>query len=299
MRKQMNKMIHAMMVLALVVVAGSMTACKTSEVGKIVEAGMVAAGQSPEEAAKYSRIATNVSGALAPVDEETELSLGGGVAVEAYSQVGPRNSHEALQKYVNLVGRVVAANSGRPGLPYSFAVLMSDTPNAFAGPGGYIFISSGALKLMESEAELAGVLAHEVAHVTQKHMLQTYQRANVMDAAQKTASEFDNDVAGYSKMIDMTTDTLFNKGLDQKFEYEADVVGLEIAVMSGYDPNGLVMFLKKLAKVTNHQGGWMKTHPPLNERIRRLQSIIATEFRGEKGQILRPRFQQAVRPYLQ
>jgi len=284
--------------MALVTLLALLTGCTSSQIGQLVEVGMLATGQDAETAAQARQAASSLTGALVPVDEETERSLGGGVAVQACSTIGRRHPNEDLQRYVNLVGRAVAANSDRPELPYAFAVLESSAPNAFAGPGGYIFITTGALDVMQSESELAGVLAHEVAHISRKHMLRTYRSASMVGALQQSAAVFDADATQYTSLVDTATDTLFNKGLDKRFEYEADLVGTEIAAVSGYDPRGLLEFLTKLSKIASARGGWFKTHPPMSERVDRLNEFLASELSGEKGIRQSERFQSTISTHL-
>ena len=151
---------------------------------------------------------------------------------------------------------------------------------------------------MKNESELAGVLAHEVAHIAKKHMIQTYRRASLVSALQESAAAFDKNAAQYKELVDAATDTLFDKGLDKKFEFEADTVGTEIAVISGYDPKGLVNFLKKLETVTDSKGGWFKTHPPLSERVNKLNTLLAGQLSGEKGVEQRERFQKMMSAHL-
>lgn len=283
---------------ALFAVLAILTGCSSTQLGQLVEAGMLATGQDPASAAQARQATSSLSGALAPIDEETERSLGSGVAVQAYSTIGKRHPKEDLQRYVNMVGRAVAANSDRPDLPYAFAVLESPTPNAFAGPGGYIFITTGSLNVMKSESELAGVLAHEVAHVSRKHMLRTYRRASMVGALQQSAAAMDSNITQYTSLVDAATDTLFDKGLDQRFEYEADLVGTEIAAVTGYDPRGLLVFLSKLDKISSSSGGWFKTHPPMAERIDRLNRFLTSELGGEKGIQQSERFQRTISTHL-
>ena len=273
-------------------------ACTTTDMGSLVQIGMLAAGQDPTKAAQVGKATTSLAGAVTPMSLESERSLGGGIAVKAYSQIGKRHADEDLQKYVNLVGRTVAANGQRPEVAYAFAVIDNPTPNAFAGPGGYIFITTGSLRAMKNESELAGVLAHEVAHIAKKHMIQTYRRASLVSALQQSAAAFDKNAAQYKELVDAATDTLFDKGLDKGFEYEADTVGTEIALLSGYDPKGLVNFLKKLEGMTSSKGGWFKTHPPLSERINRLNTLLAGRLNGETGIEQRERFQKMMSAHL-
>ncbi|MEI6807374.1 MAG: M48 family metalloprotease [bacterium] len=287
--------LHICLVLAAVAI---LPACTTTDMGSFAQLGALAAGQDFETAAQIGKATTSMAGAVTPMTLESERSLGGGIAVQAYSQIGKRNSDEDLQRYINLVGRTVAANGQRPEVAYTFAVIDNPTPNAFAGPGGYIFISTGSLKVMKNEAELAGVLAHEVAHIAKKHMIQTYRRASFVSALQESAAAFDKNAAQYGELVNEATKTLFDKGLDKGFEYEADSVGTEIAVISGYDPKGLVIFLKKLETMTDTKGGWFKTHPPLAERVNKLNALLAGKLNGENGIEQRERFQKMMSAHL-
>ena len=113
--------------------------------------------------------------------------------------------------------------------------------------GGFIFVTIGLLKTLKNEAELAGVLAHEVAHVTQKHMLDTIQRGAVLSSATEfTLSAMQKDPQMYANVVDEITDKLFTKGLDKDLEYEADAYGIEFAYRAGYKPKGLRNYLKNL-----------------------------------------------------
>lgn len=275
-----------------------LSACTTTDMGSLAQIGALAAGQDFETAAQIGKATTSMAGAVTPMTLESERSLGGGIAVQAYSQIGKRTPDEELQRYVNLVGRTVAASSQRPEVAYTFAVIDNPTPNAFAGPGGYIFITTGSLRVMKNEAELAGVLAHEVAHVAKKHMIQTYRRASFVSALQESAAAFDKNAAQYGELVNEATKTLFDKGLDKGFEYEADSVGTEIAVLSGYDPRGLVLFLKKLETMTDSKGGWFKTHPPLSERVNKLNVLLAGKLSGETGIEQSERFQKIMSSHL-
>lgn len=279
----------------------TVSACSTSSMSKVTDTVSGAVGiEDPERAAQIKSIGggvTTMASSTAPITYETERSLGGGVALRAYDEIGPRYADEKLQRYVNLVGMVVARQSSRPDLPYSFAVLDSPIPNAFSGPGGYVFITTGTLRQMTNEAELAGVLGHEIAHITELHMIKTYRRSSLLQGLSQTAAAADEGAAEYTAAVDQATDVLFDKGLDKNFEFEADTVGENLAALAGYDPAGLPNFLNRLAAATKQQGGWYSTHPPLGERIGRLNKQVyelkVTE--GVRGVQQVERFQQNAR----
>ncbi len=262
------------------------------DVSTLATIAAYAATEDEEQARRYGAAAGELAGAASPISPEVEQKLGEGVAVRTYAEMGARHSDESLQRYVNLVGRAVARQSGRPDLLYSFAVIENDSPNAFAGPGGYIFVTTGAMKMMESEAELAGVLAHEIAHVTERHMLQIYRKTQLFNAGLMTAEAIEADNARYRQGVDTATDTLFNRGLGSKFEFEADKVALEYMAFAGYDPEGLIAFLERLgARSTQASGGWLGgTHPGIPKRVAEARAYLNTTLGGVGGQVLANRF---------
>lgn len=253
----------------------------SSDLGTLVQTGVVLSGGNEAEAQKYGNAAGTLASVTSDVTPEMEYTLGEGLALRAYGTVGPRLDNEDVQRYINLVAQAVVRQSSRPDLQFSVAVLDSETVNAFAAPGGFIFITTGALKRITSEAELAGVLGHEVAHVTERHMIQTYKRARLFEAANQTLEAFSAEE--YNKDVNFGSDILFNKGLDQKYEYEADSVGVQLAALTGYDPAHYLRFLDTLAKLPGQQGGILSTHPAASSRIRNLQPLYNSDLQGMTG----------------
>jgi len=119
----------------------------------------------------------NVVGSLLPIGYEEESSIGQAMALQVVARYGGVVDQPELVRYVNLVARAVANTSDRPDIPYRVAILEHDSINAFAAPAGYIFVTRGLLKQIRNEAELAAVLGHEIAHVSQKHILDVIQRS--------------------------------------------------------------------------------------------------------------------------
>jgi len=235
--------------------------------------------------------------ALEPIGVEEEITLGEAVALEAFSRFGGEYPNKAWTRYINLVGQTVAEVSNRPTLPYHFAILNSEEQNAFAAPGGYIFITVGLLKSLKNEAELAGVLAHEVAHVTEKHMLETIRRGAVLGSVSElTLTAMKQDPKMFSNAIDQMSELLFTKGLDKDKEYEADVVGIEYAYRAGYNPKGLKDYLQTLAKVEGKaESRFFTTHPSTKERISKIDTAL-NEYGDFQGlPLLTNRFQQNVK----
>jgi len=227
---------------------------------------------------KKAQKAEKVAKALQPMTVEEEREVGREVAAKlvAHFKLYP---DEAVKRYVNMVGATVAAQAERQETSYHFAVLDSDSINAFSAPGGYIFITRGAIALCGDEAELAGVLAHEVGHVAGKHVLKIVERDKAMRAGMEEAQAHMPGSAYLHNMSRGILIKLIDQGLAPGDEYDADARGLKYAHGAGYPADGLGRFLTKLDQATE-QGGqsfWTRTHPPIKERTERLQKAIATE----------------------
>jgi predicted Zn-dependent protease len=235
--------------------------------------------------------------ALQPIGEEEEIVLGEAVAVEAFSRFGGEYPNQAWNRYINLVGNTIAEVSDRPTLNYHFAILNSQEQNAFAAPGGYIFITVGLLKTLKNEAELGGVLAHEVAHVTKKHMLETIRRGAVLGSVSELSlTAMKQNPEMFSSAIDQMTELLFTKGLDKDKEFEADVVGIEYAYRAGYHPKGLKDYLQTLAKEEGHvESKFFTTHPSTALRISKIDILLKGYSDIQGLPFLTTRFQQYVK----
>lgn len=244
---------------------------------------------------KVVRGAQSAKEATVELTEAQEIALGQGIASNLLG-VAPLMPDQNLQRYVNSVGRWLSLQSERPDLPWTFAVLDDNDVNAFAAPGGYIVITKGLLARMNNEAELAGVLAHEIAHVIRKHHLNALRKAAGMSLA-KDALSFAVEAKGGSasllKMASAGTE-LYTRGLDKEDEYEADRMGVVLAARAGYDPYGLPAVLQILQTINPDSALtalMFKSHPPLSNRLALLDKIMASGFeRFEQQPSLRSRF---------
>ncbi len=235
--------------------------------------------------------------ALEPIGEAEEITLGEAVALEAFSRFGGEYQNKEWTRYINLVGQTIAEVSDRPNLPFRFAILNSQEQNAFAAPGGYIFITVGLLKTLKNEAELAGVLAHEVAHVTERHMLETIRRGAILGSVSEfTLTAMRKDPAMFSNVIEEMSELLFTKGLDRDKEFEADVVGIEYAYRAGYHPQGLRDYLKTLAREEGKvQSRFFTTHPSTTLRISKIDGLLKDYTDIKNLPFLTDRFQRYVK----
>jgi len=246
---------------------------------------------------KGAQKAKQVHEANAPWTPEQEKAIGQASAAKMISVFG-LYENPAMVNYVNLVGNTVARQGPRD-VPYHFAVLDTEIINAFALPGGYIFITRGALANMKSEAELAGTLAHEVAHVDGRHLeKQVRAKKNKQLVGQTAFEEMGSRVPAPAELTSLAKD-LVTEALSTSYspasESEADKKGTEFAAYAGYRATGLRDFLRMLAGAFDARrlGLWQKTHPPLAQRVATLTGI-AGQY-GDAGQTLEGRFQQKVR----
>ncbi len=214
------------------------------------------------------------------IGEAEEVQIGQGIAANVLG-AAPLVKDAALQKYVNRVGLWLALQTERPNLPWRFGVVDTEGVNAFAMPGGTVLITRGLYERLRNEAELAGVLAHEIAHVLQKHQLEAIQgslgNAWRAEVAQAVAEHKNNKDSEYARRAFGAGTELFSRGLDKGDEYEADRIGVVIAARAGYTPYGLVGVLHTLDAV-NAQDGVMtlmlKTHPSPAARLDQLSQAM-------------------------
>ena len=221
---------------------------------------------------------SKLQGTTAEISESNELLIGEGIASNLLG-AAPLVNDLRLQKYVNRIGRWVALQTERPDLPWRFGVLNSDDINAFAAPGGYVFITRGLLEQIHSEAELAGVLAHEISHVLMKHHLNAARKSARTGIAAELLGELLKDKAEpevLNKAVSAGTE-LYARGLDKSDEFEADRMGLVIATRAGYDPYGLPAVLQTLHSLNPQNSAlalMFKTHPSPDERLNLLEKLM-------------------------
>lgn len=211
------------------------------------------------------------------ISEKDERAIGEAVSAKLIERFGIYQD-AAVTKYVSLVGTVLAQASSRPNLEWKFIVLDSEGVNAYAAPGGLVHITKGALGLTKSEAELAGVLAHELTHITAKHTVRAIQKAKMVDAGSDVAGS-QGGLAGsvVNRLADASYNMLFENKFDRDDENEADKVGAALANKAGYAPKGLTEFLNHLAarnKGVAQPNGLFASHPQLQERLDRIDKAV-------------------------
>jgi predicted Zn-dependent protease len=209
--------------------------------------------------------------AMKPLNEKKEIRLGRDVAANLVG-AAPLVNDTTLQEYINRIGVWLALHTDRPNLPWRFGVLDTDGVNAFATPGGYIFITRGLLLHMRDEAELAGVLAHEISHVTARHALETMRKGALAGLASDALSEYAKQKGeeSISKLVNAGTE-IYSRGLDKDDEFAADRMGAVIAARAGYDPFALASVLQTLMSINPKSDSvalMFKTHPEPEKRLK-------------------------------
>jgi len=218
--------------------------------------------------------AKSLGQASTEIDEQGEIEIGRDVASRLLG-AAPLHPNTSLQRYVNDVGRWLASRTERAELPWRFAVLDAPQVNAFATPGGYIFVTGGLVARMHSEAELAGVLAHEIVHVLRKHHLKAIQKGALANVASNVVALAlqDRNSELRNRLVSFGTE-LYVRGLDKSDELEADRLGVVIAARGGYDPWGLPVVLQTLQAINPEDSAvalMFKTHPAPTERLDALE----------------------------
>jgi predicted Zn-dependent protease len=228
---------------------------------------------------------------LAGFSQQEEIAIGRQIAGNLLGA-----SHlvkdKQLQKYVNNVGRWVASQSERPDLEWHFGVIESNDVNAFAAPGGYIFVTRGLYKLLGNEADLAGVLGHEIGHVIKKHHLKILQQSRLLDLGAKLLAKESGENDKIKNLIGSGAEVVA-RSLDKNAEFEADRIAVVLAARAGYDAYGLPEVLQQIGHFAKDDGNvalLFKTHPHPDERLGRLGDAMDDRFDQIKGQELAARF---------
>lgn len=212
------------------------------------------------------------------MSEAQEIELGKQMDGEVRREMGLYNDAE-LQRYVESVGSRLARASERPNLPWHFAVVDQPAINAFALPGGYIYLTRGILPFLDSEAELAGVLGHEIGHVTARHSAQQYTKATTAGIGVTLLSIFVPEARPFQNLTETALGVLFLKhGRDD--EMQADELGVKYTAATGWNPSGVAGMLRTLARLDEASGSrkgvpnWLSTHPAPADRVEKVQALV-------------------------
>jgi beta-barrel assembly-enhancing protease len=259
----------AAIVLAAVFVAGSAIPARAQlgGLGKIKSIGDKAAN-AKEKYDDYN------------VTDDEEKQLGEQVSAQLRNRFGVMQD-EKVTKYVTLVGSVLAQASTKPKVDWKFVVLDTDGVNAYAAPGGYVHITRGLLGLMKNEAELAGVLGHELTHITERHTIEAIKQGKLVNMGGEAAGSGGGLRQQFiSRMAAAAFNKVFEGQFSQGDENESDRIGSQLANKTGYAPNGIAEVLKKIQARNgsrSDRNGMFASHPSIKERIANNEKLIKAE----------------------
>jgi predicted Zn-dependent protease len=221
---------------------------------------------------------TGCDGGIVNIDERTEIDIGQQAAADIEREYGVVNDPVQTPR-IQRIGNSIAAVSSRPRIPWSFRILNITEVNAFALPGGPVYVTRGLLAQGLSDNELAGVLGHEIAHVQERHSVDAIERAMTYQLLSELIL---GDAGAIRVAADLAVQYAVQLPRSRDAEYESDSVGIRLAYNAGYPANGMVLFLQRLQALsgTARTPEWMRTHPLTAERIARAQQI-ATEVQGQ------------------
>ena len=219
------------------------------------------------------------AGSALTMSPEMEDEMGRTVAIAATNR-WPIYENPELNEYVTLVGLALASASSRPDGNWVFGVLNTPEIGAYSGPNGYIMVTRGAIATMQDESELAGVLAHEMAHVINRDGFEAVKKAKLTEAALEAASTADKRVAEFNERSNMLVEKVLTSGWSQPQETKADSDAIRLLQEAGYDPSGLPRFLARMQQRGGAGGAKpLGTHPGTGDRIAKTNSQIG----GNRG----------------
>lgn len=239
-----------------------------------------------------------LSSAVRPLSLEEETEIGREVASNIAAQFGVLKD-SAVTEYVNLVGLTVARQAPRRDVTYRFAVLDTEIVNAFAAPGGYIFVTKGLLKMLQNEAELAAILGHEITHVSSRHVLKEIQRSKAVETVIPTSVKATAEKAKWMNEVSNFAVKLMWQGLSRTDELESDREGVVLSYDAGYDPQAFKRVLEALAAKTQSAAAQdqkqlkflLSTHPKPSERLQAVSEKLSQLPGG--GEKMEERFRKS------
>lgn len=299
----MKSFLSLFLLSGIAVLALVMTGCETldaaSELG--AAAGVATGVITPQQGKSVARAGSAVGKTFDDITPKQEYYIGRTVGALVTTKYRPMDRQESTL-YVNRLGQALAMASDKPEVfgGYHFLILESDEINAFAAPGGLIFVTRGLLACCDDEDALAAVLAHEIGHIQYAHGLKQIKQGRLTSAFTILAVETGKSLAGddlakvteaFEESIGDITDTLFNKGYSRNLEFQADAGAVVILKRVGYDPNGLVEMLDKMKKNLKPGGhDFAQTHPTPDARIKELKKVMETTTAVKKSIVRADRF---------
>ncbi|HEY0020383.1 MAG TPA: M48 family metallopeptidase [Longimicrobium sp.] len=230
------------------------------------------------------------AGCAPAVSTQQEVALGADYSAQINRQM-PMLNDQATLNYVNQIGSQLAAIADPRGIRYHFYVVNSDVVNAFALPGGYVYLNRGLIERADNVSELAGVLAHEIGHVAERHSIEQLQRAQNANLGLNVLYGvlLGRNPSGVEQTAVQLGGGAMFAGYGRDAEREADRVGVAYLVRAGYNPNGMATFFEELLSMQQRQPSrveqWFSTHPTTQERVNNTRAIIAQTPGAQGGNL--------------
>jgi len=247
-----------------------------------------------------------IGSAAEEISPEQEYYIGRAVAANILSTYKIWNEDPALTDYLNHICNTIVINSPRPDVynGYHVAILDSNEINAFATSGGHIFVTRGLINAAKSEDALAGVIAHEIAHIQLQHSIKAIRTSRVTNALMVTGTSAAGAAAGmnvneltdvFSESVGEIVSTMVNNGYSQTQEFEADNTAMSLMASAGYNPPSLIDMLRELNNIQSSTSGFGKTHPTPAQRITNAEKSVGSFSVTDTRSYRQNRFNIAVR----
>ena len=294
--------------IVFVVFSGAVISCQSFM--DAVDAGAKAAGAAgvidQNTAIAISKSSQAISSAAEEINPEQEYYIGRAVAANILSAYRLWNGNAALTAYLNRICAAITVNSPRPDVynGYHVAILDSAEINAFATSGGHIFVTRGLINAAKSEDALAGVIAHEVAHIQLQHSIKAIKNSRITQALLVTGTSAAGAASGYdvnqltdvfNESVGEVVTTLVNNGYSRDQEYQADNTAMSLMAAAGYNPSGLIDMLRQLSSVQTSSSGFGKTHPTPAQRISNAEKSVGSYRVTDASSSRQVRFTAATR----
>ena len=293
---------------ALPLIVVFLSGCKTldtiSQIGTSI--GVATGTISQQQAASIKKTSSAVGKTFESITPEQEYYIGRAVAATILKTHKPYDNKHA-NHYLNVIGQTLASASDKPETFGGYHFLIMDTPeiNAFAAPGGLIFVSRGLLRCCKSEDAFAAVLAHEIGHVQHEHGMQAIKKSRLTTAFTVIAAESAKSLGGkqlaeltsaFEGAIGDITSTMINSGYARKFETQADKAAVTIMERVGYNPYALKQMLSEMDKhIKSDSKGFARTHPDPKIRIKDIESLIRNRGPVSQPPARKARFKKAMK----
>jgi beta-barrel assembly-enhancing protease len=223
------------------------------------------------------------------ISDQQEMQLGATTNQQILGQVKLHPNREA-NAYVDGIGQKLARVSARPNIKYTFQVVQDENINAFATMGGYVYINSGLMKIADNEAQLAGVIGHEIGHITGRHSIEQLKQRMIASGISSLAGVDQNTLA------QVGVDLALRRPQSRQDEYDADRRGLDNLIRANYAPSAMPEFMKKLNSASSPPT-FLSTHPSSPDRVANLQRLTPVQYRSQTYGLDGSAYRQRVQSY--